>query len=53
MRPGMDQQTQDRLTRLEKRLDDLDALLERLMLLAGQHPLGRKLLTWMAKENAR
>jgi hypothetical protein len=41
--------TDERLNRIEKRLDEFDALLEHLMLLAAQNPVGRQLLKAMAK----
>lgn len=45
--------TEERLERVEKRLAEFDALLERLMLLAAGHPVGRKLLKWMAVEGRK
>jgi uncharacterized coiled-coil protein SlyX len=45
--------TEERLAAVEARLAEYEALIERLMMLAAQHPMGRQMLKWMVKENAK
>ena len=52
MRPGMPT-TEQRMDKLEKRLDEYDRLLELLMRMAKHHPIGQKMLAWLVRENVR
>ncbi len=44
---------EERLAKVEAQLAGYDSLIERLMLLAAKHPMGRQMLKWMVKENAK
>lgn len=40
---------EERLAKLEKRIDEFDAMIARLMMLAARNPLGRKILKDMSE----
>lgn len=44
-------ETEERLAALEKRIEEFEAMFSRLMLLAANHPVGRKVLKFMAEAN--
>lgn len=45
--------TEERLAKLEKRLDEFDHLVTYLMTLASRFPMGRRVLQMMAKEGEK